>query len=69
MFYIYIVYIYLSGHIQILQRQEKYNIHDTCNHEKNVPFSLSLQWLCRNSCTWIYIYIYIYIYVYIHIAG
>ena len=24
-----------------------------CNHENNVPFLLSLQWLCSNSCTWV----------------
>ena len=23
-----------------------------CNHESNVPFRLSPQWLCGNSCTW-----------------
>ena len=23
-----------------------------CNHENNVTFQLSLQWLCGNSCTW-----------------
>ena len=25
-----------------------------CYHENNVPFRLSPQWLCGNSCTWTY---------------
>ena len=42
-------------------------------HKNNVPYRLSSQWLCGNSCTWAYdvwlhitgINEYIYIYIYI----
>ena len=26
----------------------------TCNHENNVPFRLSPQWFCGNSCLWVH---------------
>ena len=44
--YIYIIYIYMYIYICIC-----IYIY-ICNQEKDVPFRLSRQWLCGNSCTW-----------------
>ena len=40
--------IYDTQSAQIPQKQDECNI---CNHENNVPFRFSPQWLCGNSCT------------------
>ena len=45
--YIYNIYIYIYVYIYIYI----YIYIDICNHENNVPFRLSPQWLCGNSCT------------------
>ena len=80
MFVKYIYYIYISGHkwsmTHRMLKSHRSNIYIyiyICNHENNVPFRLSPQWLCGNSCTWAYhvrftwctwLHIYIYIYIY-----
>ena len=42
------MYIYIYVHIYIYIY--------TCNHKNNLPFLLSRQWLCGNSCTWTHVH-------------